>query len=170
MKRLFSLVLVFALMGCASIKNEYVGIEGKTNVKQISEESVLELFESGTGVLLFSFPESEWCQDIMPIINEIALSSEVEVSYFNVRDIRQSNTEEYQSMYLEIVEYLKTTEFDELLYSEIFVPTLIKIENGEIVDFHLGTTTNHVETSTGLPELNSAQEQELNSIINRILS
>lgn len=169
MKKILSLLLVFTLMGCASIKNEYDGIEGKTSVSQIDEETVLEMFESGTGVVLFSFPESEWCQDFMPLLNSRALDQGVEVYYFNVRDIRQSETAEYTKMYNEIYAYLLTTDFDVLVYDKIYVPTLLKFENGEIVDFHLGTTNDHVETSAGLPELNTAQVLEINAILERFI-
>lgn len=170
MKKLFSLLLVFTLFGCASIKNEYSGIEGDTSVKQISEQDVVELFETGTGVLLFSFPDSEWCQEMMPLLNDEALELEVEVFYFNVASIREDNTDNYQLMYEEILDYVKFTEYDPLLYDQIYVPTLVKIENGHIVDFHLGTTTDHVMTSDGLPALTAAQKFELRAVINRFLN
>lgn len=168
MKKLLSLLLVITLMGCASVKNEYEGIDGKANVKQISEDAVLEMFESGTGLLLFSFPESEWCQKLMPVLNQMAIVNEQEVSYFNVRDIRQSETDEYSLMYKEIIEYLESTEFDTLTYEKIYVPTILKFENGEIIDFHLGTVVSHVETSAGLPDLSNLEVLELKGDLNRL--
>lgn len=169
MRKLVALLAVFLLVGCASIKNEYEGISGKTAVKQISEDEVMEVFQNGTGVVLFSFPESEWCQELMPLLNEEALKVETEVMYYNVRDIRESKTDEYTILYNEIVRFLETTEFDELRYEEIFVPTMVKLENGNIIDFHLGTVESHVETSNGLPNLTISQKSELKSVITRIL-
>ncbi len=169
MKKLVALLAVFLLVGCASIKNEYEGIQGKTAVKQVSSKEVLEVFENGTAIILFAIPESEWCQDFMPILNEEALKAEQEILYYNVRDIRGSETEEYKTMFDEISEFVKTTEFDSLRYDELFVPTLVKIENGIIVDFHYGTVKGHVENSVELPDLTLIQKQELTVIIQRFL-
>ena len=118
---------------------------------------------------MFSFPESEWCQELMPLLNEEALELETEVLYYNVRDIRESKTDEYNILYNEIVRYLETTDFDELRYEEIFVPTIVKLENGTITDFHLGTVESHVETSNGLPSLSTSQKSELKEIIISLL-
>jgi uncharacterized protein YceK len=169
MKKLIALLAVFLLVGCASIKNEYECIEGKTSVKQISQKEVLELFESGSAVVLFAFPGSEWAQEFMPLLNEEALKHDVEVLYYNIHDIRESETEEYKALYDEVFAFVETTEFDSLRYEEIYVPTIVKLENGTITDFHYGTVEGHVATSKGLPALTSTQKQELTVIIQRLL-
>jgi hypothetical protein len=44
----------------------------------------------------------------------------------------------------------------------------LKFENGEIIDFHLGTVTSHVETSAGLPDLSNLEVLELKGDLNRL--
>ena len=168
MKKLY-ILLVFLLVGCTSIKNEYENVEGKVNVKQIDEKEVVELFESGNGVLLFSFPECEWCQELMPVLNEKALELDIEVNYFNVRDIRASETDIYEDIYSEIAEYLVSIDYDMLVYDKLYVPTLVVVENGIIVDFHLGTTNDHLMKVDGLPKLNLSQVKELKEILDRMI-
>ncbi len=165
----FYILLVFLLVGCTSIKNEYENVEGKVNVKQIDEKEVVELLESGNGVLLFSFPECDWCQELMPVLNERALELDIEVYYFNVRDIRASETDIYSDIYSEISEYLVSIDYDMMVYDKLYVPTIIVVENGNIVDFHLGTTNDHLMKVDGLPKLNLSQVKELNEILDRMI-
>ena len=169
MKKLYVLLVVFLLVGCTSIKNEYENVEGKVNVKQIDEKEVIELLDSGNGVLLFSFPECEWCQELMPVLNEKALELDIEVNYFNVRDNRASETDIYEDIYSEITEYLVSINYDLMVYDKLYVPTIIVVENGNIVDFHLGTTNDHLMKEDGLPELNLSQVKELMEIFDRMI-
>lgn len=169
MRKLLLVLLVLGLVGCASIKNEYDSVDGKVNVKQIDEDDVTELLKSGTGVLLFSFPECEWCQELMPQLNARALEVDTEVFYFNIRDIRASNTEFYKDLYDEIVTYLESVDYDLLKYDKLYAPTIVSIKNGTIVDFHLGTTNDHLMTEDGLPSLNSSQKRELNLVLDRLI-
>lgn len=169
MKRFLSLILVLVLVACTSIKDDYEMVTGDIAIKQISEKEVMDIFEDGTGVIIFSFPESPWCQEIMPVLNEQANVLGAEINYFNVEEIRTSETENYKVMYGEIISYLETINYDLLTYEKIWVPTVIAVKDGEVVDFNVGTTFDHDFVDDKLPPLTDLQKVELRDILNKII-
>ncbi|XMB67945.1 hypothetical protein RI065_05370 [Mycoplasmatota bacterium zrk1] len=169
MKKAFSLFLIILLVGCGNIKEDYDGVEGKVNIKQINEREVLKVLDNGTAVLVFSFPDCLWCQELMPVLNNITSEADFDIFYFNVENIRKNKTKNYLLMYEEIVKYLEKIEYDTLIYDRIWVPTMLAIDDGEIVDFHLGTTDDHLKINGNLPPLTEIQEEKLKDFIYRLL-
>ncbi|XMB86296.1 hypothetical protein RJG79_00425 [Mycoplasmatota bacterium WC44] len=169
MKKVLGIVLVLLLAGCHSIVNDYEGVTGDVSVKQISEKKVLDILEDGTGVIIFSFPECPWCQAIMPILNEKANELDTTIYYFNVKEIRNAETDNYKTMYDEIVSYLESIDFDLLAFEKIWVPTIIAVKDGDVVDFHIGTTDDHDKVDNVLPPLTETQTNEVKETLNRII-
>ena len=69
-----------------SVKNAFEALNGQTASNSqtymevhipedslfvpINEEDTLQLLESGTGVLIFEFPECPWCRNMMPVVDQ----------------------------------------------------------------------------------------------------
>ena len=155
----------------------------------VSEETVIDLLENGTGVIYFGFSSCPWCRSMLPILNEAA--SEVgmgRIYYLNVQDIRDTleldennkvvTTKEGSNGYYQIVclldEYLseytlegKKNELVDTNEKRLFAPTVVGVRNGEIVGFHEGT----VDTQeNGFSTLTDEEKEELKKIYVEILN
>ena len=155
----------------------------------VSEETVIDLLENGTGVIYFGFSSCPWCRSMLPILNEAA--SEVgmgRIYYLNVQDIRDTleldennkvvTTKEGSNGYYQILslldEYLseytlegKKNELVDTNEKRLFAPTVVGVRNGEIVGFHEGT----VDTQeNGFSTLTDEEKEELKKIYVEILN
>lgn len=99
---------------------------------------IINILKRGTGVVYLGFPECPWCKAYVPILNEIAKESGIEkIYYFNIKEDRSNNTEEYKKI-LEILS-------GNLLYDEegnerIYVPDVTVVINGDIVGHNNDTS------------------------------
>ena len=96
-------------------------------------DELIKILENGTGVVLLGFPECQWCQRYAVYLNEVAKELDFEkIYYYNILEDRKNNTVEYQKIVSTIEEYLH---FDEEGNKRIYVPSVIALNQGEIVGF-----------------------------------
>ena len=121
---------------------EYTNLPSESMIQVVDFEAAKTLIESGTGVLVFSFPSCPWCQEALPVLNEVATEfGETPVFYLNVRQLSRGEAEtEYEQLAQLLEPYLETDEDGELV---IYVPDVFFIREGEVVGHHLGTTDDH---------------------------
>lgn len=110
---------------------EYTDIGSDNLYDELTLKETLDFLKYGTGVILFGFPECNWCQEIVPIVNDVAKEQGIKkVYYYNIRDIRQNNTKEYQ----EIVKLLKDNlDVDENNNLKVYVPDVFVLKRGKVV-------------------------------------
>lgn len=98
-----------------------------------SVDEIIDILENGTGVVYLGFPECEWCSQYVVYLNEVAKERNIsEIHYYNIREDRSNNTENYQTIVSLLEEYLT---LDEEGNPRIYVPAVIFMNNGEIVGF-----------------------------------
>jgi len=147
----------------------------------INEEDALQLLESGTGVLIFEFPECPWCRNMMPVVNEAAKEMALSKLYtFNIREERNQITlgddgalvtvNEGTEFYRKVLEILgeNASVYDGLndaSIRRIYAPTVFVIENGTVISSHVSTVES--QTDPFIP-LTDAQRQELLDIYKRM--
>jgi thiol-disulfide isomerase/thioredoxin len=140
----------------------------------INEEDALQLLESGTGVLIFEFPECPWCRNMMPVVDEAAKEMALSKLYtFNIREERDQITlgddgelvvvNEGTEFYRKVLDLLgESASVYEGLNDEsirrIYAPTVFVIVDGEVVSSHVSTIDS--QTDPMVP-LTVAQHQEL---------
>lgn len=106
-----------------------VGMDNVFKVKTIEE--TISIIENGTGIVFIGFPECSWCQAYAPMLNSLAKEYGIkEIYYYNVRNARENNTEEYQILVSLLSDYLQEDNAGE---KRIYVPETAFIINGEIV-------------------------------------
>lgn len=94
---------------------------------------IIDILENGTGVVYLGFPECKWCDQYVVYLNEIAKERNIsEIHYYNIREDRSNNTENYQKIVSLLEEYLTD---DEDGNPRIYVPAVIFMNNGKIVGF-----------------------------------
>lgn len=111
---------------------EYTNVSEDNPFVYKTDKEIIEILKHGTGVIYLGFPECPWCQGYVSYIDEIAKKTNVsKVYYLNIRDIRNNNTEEYQEIVNILSDYL---EYDDEGKKRVYVPLVIAVKDGEIID------------------------------------
>ena len=98
-----------------------------------SIDEIINILEKGTGIVYLGFPECKWCQRYTKYLNEVAMDMGIsKIYYYNIREDRKLNTENYQKIVSILENYLQN---DEEGNKRIYVPSVIALKKGEIVGF-----------------------------------
>jgi len=112
-------------------KKEYSEVSNDNVFVYSNIESVIKILENGTGVIYLGFPECQWCQSYVKILNEAAKENNIEkIYYVNILEDRKNNTKNYKKL----IEILN----DNLLYDDegnhrIYVPDVTIVNKGNII-------------------------------------
>lgn len=147
--------------------NNYQDLKDKNHIYQVSNPSdIINLLNSKErAVIVFSFPECPWCQAAIPYLNEIAKEQKYEkVYYLNILEIREGNTEEYQTIFNKIRYDIGNPE-------KINAPTVIVIDQGSVLGYHIDTVSSHVKNENEvLMPMTNEQVEELKMIYRELLA
>lgn len=114
-------------------KSEYTNVTSDNPFVYRSVDQIINILEKGTGVVYLGFPECPWCQAYVPYVEEVAKKVGIDkVYYFNIKEDRKNNTEEYQKIVKILDVYLPN---DDEGNKRIYVPAIIIVQNGKIVEF-----------------------------------
>ena len=110
---------------------EYKLLDQDNIYKYSTIDEILNVFESGTGVIFFCTPESEWCQKYAYYLNDALKENDVkEINYLNIKEYRELNTTKYQK----ILDYLENYIYkDDVNNKKLFMPDVTFVNNGVIV-------------------------------------
>ena len=112
---------------------EYTSVDENNRFKYATMDEVINTLEDGTGIVYLGFPECKWCQQYVVYLNELAEDRNIsQIMYYNIRQDRQDNTEDYQTIVNLLKDYLTD---DEERNPRIYVPAVIFMSNGEIIGF-----------------------------------
>ncbi len=156
-------------------KYMYIEIPEDSNIKYIDENQVINILEGGTGIIYFGMPECPWCRTmIVPLLEEVNKKG-VTLYYYNPKEIRNLNTEEYQKIVEYLKDYLKTDTttqkesdagFDESK-KRLYMPDVYFIRNGNVISSHFATVDSQENPKV---QLNEEQINELKSIYNNLIN
>ncbi len=125
---------------------EYTKLSSDNVFTYKSLKEVNKILEKGTGVVYLGFPECPWCQEYVKYVNEVAKKVGLDkVYYFNIREDRTNNTEDYQTTIKLLRDYLPT---DEEGNPRVYVPLIAVIQNGKVVitDYETAQDTKGYDT------------------------
>lgn len=161
MKKLVALLLtfLFILTGCDSVEIIKVEDDVQTDAIRFSKEyelddknniynyatydTVIDTIESGTGIVYLGFPTCVLCKDVIPVLNDVAKSKDVnEILYYDFKDIRENNTDEYLELVNLLYYYING---DEEGNKKLTAPTVIFVNSGNIVGVYVGTSSSDGE-------------------------
>lgn len=166
---------IFGKGGSAEFKKEYgEDIVPNNLYKYVGKEEVLELFEKGTGILYFGYPESPWCKRAVSVLNDAAFANGIkEVYYYNIKRDRDSlslNEDGTVSIdanatnfYNELLRKLAGHTDKYILLDKdgkevdtgryrIYVPFVVFIKEGRIVYSHSDLVDSYTDTNEGLTQ------------------
>lgn len=179
-----------------TFKEEYESLNGKENtvggtymevsisqnnpVQYATFDKVLEVLESGSGVIYFGFPECPWCRNLIPNLLEAADNVGVDkIYYLNAKDERdvleldeknqvvtkKEGSENYKKLLQKLDAHLseytlidqnkKTIKTGE---KRLYFPTVVVVKEGKVVGFHEGTVESQTDSKVLLTE---EQKKEL---------
>lgn len=156
-----------SLTSCAKdpMLNKYTNLKDKNHIFEVVDEyKIIELLNSKEkAIIIFSFPECPWCQAAIPYVNEIAKETGYnKVYYLNILKIREEQTEEY----IKIYEHIR---YDIGNPEKINAPTVIVINNNEVLGYHIDTVESHVKNDNNvLMPMTNEQVNELKEIYRKL--
>lgn len=112
---------------------EYSSISDDNVFVYASFDEIIDVLDGGSGIVYLGFPECQWCNAYVPYLNEVAKSVGIsQILYYNIKEDRSSNSENYQKIVNLLDGYLQN---DEEGNPRIYVPAVIFVNGGEIVGF-----------------------------------
>lgn len=144
---------------------EYNLNDEKTIYKYTTYDNVMDTLENETGIIYLGFPSCNLCREVIPLLNEVAKEKDVkQILYYNFKDIRDNNTEEYVALSNVLSDYIKE---DDEGNKRIEAPTIIFVRKGKITSVYVGTLSN----DEGLISLEDKEKlkQNFNSLIDKML-
>ena len=137
-------IIIFLLVGnkneeqtvksdAEKFSEEYTLVDKDNKFRYAAIDEVIDTLEDGTGVVYLGFPECKWCQQYTVYLNELAKDRNIpEIMYYNIREDRQGNTKNYQTIVNILKDYLPE---DEEGNPRVYVPAVIFMSNGKILGF-----------------------------------
>lgn len=138
-----------------------VSIDEDNIVEYIDMKEAVELIQNDSGVFYFGFPECPWCRNAVPVLLQAADSTDIDKIYYinmsDKRDIRELDedgnvvtTQEGSDGYSELIKVLDSILLDytiedkdgnEISLGEkrVYVPLVVFVKDGKIVDYHMDT-------------------------------
>lgn len=167
-----------------------VNIKSDNIIKYSTYDEILEILKSGTGVIYLGYPECPWCRNLVPTM--LMAASEVELDtiyYLNIKEDRDLlilnekkkviTEKEGSKKYFELVDALSSILDDYILTTNdgeevntgkkrIYVPIVIFVKDGKIVDKHIDTVESQEDPYVLLSDVQ--QEELLLKLINLMSS
>lgn len=129
---------------------------------QSDMQSILDMIQQKkSGIVYFGFPMCPWCQEALPIINEVAKDMKQHIYYVQTRDDqkKQLYTDKQKTQMMKLANaYLDT---DEDGHKQFFVPFVVVFKAGHVVAGHVGTVPGY---DTSKRKMNADEKQQLKSI------
>lgn len=144
-------------------ENVNINISKNNPIKYVTLDEVFDIIQNKTGVIYFGFPGCPWCRNMIPVLFEAAKNNNIDtIYYFNPRNVKKSDNDEYNKLKEILNEYLSE---DENGQKVLYVPDVYFIKDGKIVGHHLGTVDSQADPTISLTE---EEKNELLDIFNEL--
>ncbi|MCL2362149.1 MAG: S-layer homology domain-containing protein [Defluviitaleaceae bacterium] len=143
----------------------YVAIPEFNLIQFTTPEEILEIAQSGTGLIFFGFPQCPWCRQMAPLLIDVALSKGLDaIHYIDMTTVRTTWVLQdgvpvmtdpghplYQELLVEFASVIEPMDLNPFHLTDqtgnrvntgelrIFVPTVVAIREGVIVGSHVYT-------------------------------
>ncbi len=168
MKKIIVLFLiVFLVGGCGSNEVTYdqptgtisdmsdYGIESE-NFYDITYSELFDLLDEGkTTIVYLGHAGCAWCEDLVPVLDEVCSELEMKVYYLNTLSDENFNDDEGLAKLIELCAEF-TTESDDG-EAVIWAPSVIYIQKGEIIGLKEGTVNTYDAYQRDMTEKETAR-------------
>lgn len=125
---------------------EYETLQGVDHVfLETTYEQAIQKLEDDTftGILYFGFPKCPWCEEAVPIMNEIAKEKNLDIYYVNKRSEDSLAHPELETKIIKILDEAYGLDKDKEGNLRLYVPEVVTVRKGKILSHHLGTVDGH---------------------------
>lgn len=172
MKKLFILttILLLVLTGCKkeeSIK-EYLDMSAYENLvdqehvfEMISIDDAVTLIKEDTGILYVGKPDCPHCQNLVPLLNEVAKENDVDtIFYLDVTDYKENNTD-----FDKVIDLFKN-----LYEGNPCLPTVLVVKDGVIIGFEYTDNSTKDDLANLIVSLKEAESLVINDYHKPVIS
>ena len=115
-----------------SFTQEYGITSDNIYVYKTSQE-VLELLNTGSGIIFFAFPENEWSHVYADLLNGVGKSYGIdEIWYYNFYKDRNNDNYYYNNIVRILNAYVPVTDTGE---KDLYAPSFVIVREGEIIGY-----------------------------------
>ena len=115
-----------------SFTQEY-GITSDNIYAYKTSQEVLELLNTGSGIIFFAFPENEWSHVYADLLNEVGKSYGIdEIWYYNFYKDRNNDNYYYNNIVRILNAYVPVTDTGE---KDLYAPSFVIVREGEIIGY-----------------------------------
>lgn len=135
------------LSNMQQFKQDYPRVAEQHVFRSASTKVAIEKLEKGTGVVFIGFKECPWCQYLVAYVDKAAKAENLaSVTYLNIRQDRTDNSDNYKKIVSILEPYL---EKDEQGSPRVYVPHVVAVKNGKIVDSYRQEEMDPAEAKNG---------------------
>lgn len=128
-------------------KTDYPRVAEQHVFRSVSMKTAIEKLENDTGVVFIGFKECPWCQYLVEYVDKAAKAENLpRVTYVNIRQDRTDNSDDYKKIVSILEPYLAK---DEQGNPRVYVPHVIAVKNGKIVDSYRQEEMDQNEAKNG---------------------
>ena len=151
---------------CTSEEENEAKILSKDFEPMSFEEAIAFFEDQQSGLLYFGFPNCPWCQEVVPLLHELASQANVPVHYIQTRDdegIRLYTDSQRDAIAPYLNGFIRNNAQGE---PTLYVPLVVAVENGQVIQGHQGSISGH---NAHEEELTSTQRQELQEELKKLV-
>lgn len=142
--------------------------DSNTKFNEISFDEAIQYFtKEKSGVLYFGYSSCPWCKEAKPVLKKVAQKNGIDIQYVKVRDDKKNRLyTDNQKTIIEpyIQDYMSNN--DEGILT-LYVPLVLVIKNGKVIDGHEGTLDSHDATER---KMTDDEKEELTKIYTKLMS
>ena len=154
-----------------------VEIDVDSEVEYININKAIELIDNSNSVICIGNSKNFLTRNtIGPLLASIDSNGIEKLYYLDSNLLKDNNSEEYLKLMEKLNEILKKKEIKDddgkvvgTVKQEIYVPTVIVVKEGKIVDYHIGTVESNMTDDNSKKELTNEEQEELFEIYGNML-
>lgn len=140
----------------------------KIKFNEISFDEAIQYFiEKNSGVLYFGYSSCPWCKEAKPVLKKVAQENGIDIQYVKVRDEEKNRlyTDEQKTQIQPYIQAYMSNNDEGVL--TLYVPLVLVVKNGKIIDGHEGTLDSHDATER---KMTDQEKEELTQIYTKLMS
>ena len=154
-----------------------VEIDIDSEVEYVNITKTLELIDNSDSVIMIGNSQNFLSRNaIGPLLSAIESNSIEKLYYLDADSLKDNSSEEYLKLMEKLNNILNKKEVKNeegnkvgTIKQEIYVPTVIVVSNGEIVDFHIGTLESNMTGDNKKEELTKEEKEDLFEIYSNMV-
>lgn len=168
--------------GLNDSEHPHMSVPESLDIHTLNFEQTQNLLNSGNGVLYLWFPSCPWCRNLLPeLFTAMEKSGLKDLYYFNPKELRdqkelvdwqiivkKATSPEYQWLLDKLDEILPAyEELNDPSIKRLYVPTVLVIKGGEVINHHFDTLPEQKDPYTPLTE---AEKIKLQTLLEDVIS